>query len=66
MLGVDMAEIKEIRQIGKYTYVVELDQEIWDSFAKVETNYYKVLAKDALEAYINAMKRMDYDLQRTG
>ena len=58
-----MVEIKEIRQIGKYTYVVELDQEIWDSFAKVEIAYYKMIAKDALEAYINAKKRINHDLQ---
>ena len=60
-----MAEIKNIRQIGKYAYVVELDRDIWDSSVKLERSQYRVIANDALEAYTIAMKGINHDLQRT-
>ena len=46
-------------------FMVTLDQEIWDSFAKTEKQCFIVYAKDEMEAYNIAMKGIWHEQGRT-
>ena len=60
-----MAKIKSIERRNGQSYWVTLDQEIWDSFAKVERQCFIVYANDEMEAYNKVMKGIWHEQRRT-
>jgi len=60
-----MVKIKNITRKTDTTFVVELDQEIWDSFSKTERTTFLVYANDELEAYNTTMKGIWHEQRRT-
>jgi hypothetical protein len=62
-----MAEIIKIERmaVSNTAFRVTLDQEIWDSFAKIERKMFIVYANDEIEAYNIAMKGIWHEQSRT-
>lgn len=62
-----MVKIESIERMASSdkAFMVTLDQEIWDSFAKTERQTFIVYAKDEMEAYNITMKGIWHEQRRT-